>query len=105
MRTCSWCTTTDARRAVWSHLVHYVTFCEGYFSAAWYSARSVAETTKQRLLREAAELLGRQELAKRFNVSESLLDAWIRGDASMPHGGLFTLADILESWANRNKAT
>jgi len=65
----------------------------------------VAETTKQRLLREAAELLGRQELAKRFNVSESLLDAWIRGDASMPHGGLFTLADILESWANRNKAT
>jgi hypothetical protein len=31
----------------------------------------MAETTKQRLLREAAQLMGQQELAQRLKVSES----------------------------------
>jgi hypothetical protein len=53
-------------------------------------------TTKQRMLEQAAKHLGREELAGRLNVPESLLQAWIDGHASMPERKLLTLADLLE---------
>lgn len=56
----------------------------------------MAENTKQQLLRKAVALLGRDELARRVNVPVTLLDAWIRGHASMPDRKLVALADILQ---------
>ena len=39
----------------------------------------VAETTKQRLLKEAAKVIGVEELANRLGVPSWLLVAWIAG--------------------------
>ena len=44
----------------------------------------------------AAKRLGRTELARRLNVPESLLEAWIAGLASMPDRKLLSLADLLD---------
>jgi transcriptional regulator with XRE-family HTH domain len=63
----------------------------------------VTETTKQRLLREAAHLMGQRELAQRLKVSESQLEGWIRGQAKMPDRKLLVLADVLDSWASPPK--
>jgi hypothetical protein len=57
---------------------------------------AVADTTKQNLLRMAAQRLGPAELAKRLNVPESLLTAWMSGHASMPDRKLLVLADLLD---------
>jgi len=59
----------------------------------------VSETTKQRLLREAADLMGQRELAQRLKVSESQLEEWIRGQQKMPDHKLLVLANVLDSWA------
>jgi len=59
----------------------------------------VSETTKQRLLREAAHLIGQRELAQRLRVSESQLEGWILGEAKMPDRELLVLVDVLDSWA------
>ena len=59
------------------------------------------ETTKQRLLREAARLMGRRELAQRLKVTEAALDEWIAGSAKMPDRKLLLLANILDGWAGR----
>ena len=58
-------------------------------------------TMKQRLLRQAAELLGPVELAELLNVSVPLLEAWISGHASMPDRKLVLLTNILEEIAVR----
>ena len=50
---------------------------------------------KQILLKKAVELVGRHELALRLKVSDSLLQAWIKGDATMPDGMLTTLSETL----------
>jgi DNA-binding transcriptional regulator YiaG len=63
----------------------------------------VSETTKQRLLREAAKLMGQPELAQRLKVSESQLEGWIQGETKMPDRKLLVLADVLDSWAARRK--
>ena len=57
---------------------------------------TVPDTTKQNLLRMAAQRLGPAELAKRLNVPESLLTAWMSGHASMPDRKLLILADLLD---------
>ena len=59
------------------------------------------ETTKQRLLREAATLMGRRELAQRLKVSDAELDEWISGTGKMPDRKLLVLAEVLDSWAGR----
>ena len=59
------------------------------------------ETTKQRLLREAAALMGRRELAERLKVSEPELEGWIGGSAKMPDRKLLVLANVLDGWAGR----
>jgi hypothetical protein len=52
---------------------------------------------KQRLLREAANLVGKEELAKHLSVPVTLLDAWLRGLATMPDrsAGIKTLRRVL----------
>jgi hypothetical protein len=63
----------------------------------------VAESTKQRLLRKAADLIGQEELAVRLRVPTPLLDAWRRGLATMSHGKLLLLADLLHKLAKGKK--
>ena len=56
------------------------------------------QTSKQHLLHRAAGLLGKEELAERLNVPESLLEKWMGGDATMPDGKLLKLANVLDAW-------
>jgi DNA-binding transcriptional regulator YdaS (Cro superfamily) len=58
---------------------------------------------KQQLVQRAAELMGRDQLAMRLGISESLLDAWIRGDVTMPDGNLLILGAIVEKVASAKK--
>ena len=53
-------------------------------------------TTKQRLLRNAAELLGPVELAELLSVSVPLIEAWMSGHASMPDRKLVLLTGLLD---------
>ena len=54
-------------------------------------------SAKQRLLERAALLVGRDALATRLNVPATLLDAWLRGLATMPDRKLFALADLIDT--------
>jgi hypothetical protein len=56
----------------------------------------VAESTRQFLLKTAAELYGRTDLAIRLKVPVPLLDAWIAGHGTMPDRKLALLADLLD---------
>jgi hypothetical protein len=63
----------------------------------------MSRSTKQQLLKQVAKLLGPEELAARLNVPVTLLDAWIRGLASMPDRKLLPLADVLEELNDSKK--
>lgn len=60
-------------------------------------------TTKRHLLQRAMELMGRDQLAARLGIAETLLDAWIRGDVTMPDGKLLVLAAVLDEIAKSKK--
>lgn len=51
----------------------------------------------------AAALIGPEELAVRLGVPGTLLDAWLRGLASMPDRKLLKLADVIESIGDAKK--
>ena len=59
----------------------------------------IRETTRQRLLRQAADHIGRDELAVRLKASASLVDAWMHGLATLPDRKLSLLADVLHNFA------
>jgi hypothetical protein len=61
------------------------------------------EARKQELLRRAADLMGRDELALGLKVSRSMLDAWISGRLSMPNRKLTTLGDLLDEVSSPTK--
>ena len=63
----------------------------------------MAETTKQRLLQEAAKFIGVEELANRLGVPSWLLVAWIEGAATMPDRKLKPLAEIFEEFGRPEK--
>lgn len=63
----------------------------------------MAESTKQRLLKEAAKLLGKDELAAQLRVPQQLLDAWMRGLSTMPDRKLLQLADLLDKFGRPEK--
>ena len=56
----------------------------------------MSEETKQNLLKSVALRVGTADLAKRLNVPESLLQAWMSGHASMPDRKFLLLAEVLE---------
>ena len=60
--------------------------------------------TKRQLLERASKLLGRDELAERLNVPSTLLEAWMRGDATMPDGKLMDLARVLDNISREERA-
>ena len=66
-----------------------------------YPPVHMPDTTKQNLLAAAAERIGRADLAKRLSVPESLLEAWMHGQASMPDRKLLVLAELLETLGDK----
>ena len=67
------------------------------------SRSRVKKTNKQHLLQRSVALMGHKELAGRLAISPSLLEAWIRGDSTMPDGQLLRLAEILDKLARPQK--
>ena len=63
----------------------------------------MGKTSKQHLLKRAAALIGAEELAVRLGVPGTLLDAWLRGLASMPDRKLLKLADVIEGIGDAEK--
>ena len=61
----------------------------------------MTQTTNQRLLRKAAELMGKEELATRLNVPQDLLKAWLSGQVTMPDRKLIPLANVLEQFSTK----
>lgn len=59
------------------------------------------EDTKRRLLKRAAELMGKDELAIRLGVPVTLLEAWTEGQATMPDRKLLKLADALAQFTTK----
>ena len=55
------------------------------------------------LLSKAADLIGRQKLASRLNISPALLDSWISGSRSVPDGKLMELARTMDQLSREKK--
>jgi DNA-binding transcriptional regulator YdaS (Cro superfamily) len=53
------------------------------------------------LLSKAADLIGREKLASRLNISPALLDSWISG--SVPDGKLMELALTMDKLSREEK--
>jgi hypothetical protein len=59
---------------------------------------SFAESHQQRILRNMAERIGREELATQLGVPASLLDEWMAGQ-EMPLRKLIVLAKVItKAW-------
>jgi hypothetical protein len=58
---------------------------------------------RQTVLRKAATLVGREELAEGLKVPLTLLDAWMNGNAHMPDRQLAALARLLNEISARRK--
>ena len=52
--------------------------------------------TRQALLRKAADLLGRDELASGLKVPVPVLESWMNGQSSIPARKLSALSELLE---------
>lgn len=61
----------------------------------------MSETTTQRLLASASDLLGREQLAARLGVNDKVLEAWISGHATVPGVKLSLLTIALAEFAAR----
>jgi len=59
--------------------------------------------TRQALLRKAADLLGRDELASGLKVPINVLEGWMTGKGSIPVRKLSALADLLEQISHARK--
>ena len=59
------------------------------------------QNEKQRLLAEAAKLMGREKLAAGLKVDLEVLVAWTEGRSTMPDSKLRALGDLMAKWASR----
>jgi hypothetical protein len=59
---------------------------------------------KRELLNRAAKLLDVIDLARRLNVPSTLLETWMRGDATMPDSKLMDLARLLDRISREARA-
>jgi ribosome-binding protein aMBF1 (putative translation factor) len=59
---------------------------------------------KRELLNRAAKLLDVTDLAHRLNVPSTLLETWMRGDATMPDSKLMDLARLLDRISREARA-
>jgi hypothetical protein len=63
----------------------------------------VAETAKQQVLRKTADLVGREKLAGLLEVPVTTLDAWLRGNVTMPDRKLRMLGTVLDDVSGLNR--
>ena len=63
----------------------------------------VSETKEQRIVREAADLMGRTELAGRMKAAVADIEAWIDGSAKVPQRTLLLLAEVLVNWSGKQR--
>jgi hypothetical protein len=61
----------------------------------------MAEITPPRLLASAGDLLGRDELSVRLGIDRQVLEAWIRGEGTVPSVKLSLLTVALAEFAAR----
>ena len=59
---------------------------------------------KRGVLQRAAKFFDTTELARRLNVSLALLEAWMRGDTTMPDGKWMDLARVLDRISREQRA-
>jgi hypothetical protein len=59
----------------------------------------VAITERQRILQNAQNLIGAEEMAEGLNVSHEEVRAWIEGRSKMPDSKLLALAAMLAKFA------
>ena len=65
----------------------------------------MSSDAKRGVLQRAAKFFDTTELARRLNVSLALLEAWIRGDTTMPDGKWMELARVLDRISREQRAT
>jgi hypothetical protein len=65
----------------------------------------VPKQNKQRIVREAAGLMGHRELAGRLGVSMEDVSCWVDGTATVPDAILVQLSEILLSWSGKQRFT
>jgi hypothetical protein len=58
------------------------------------------ERTEQDLIRRAVTLVGMEEISAALKAPPSLVDGWMKGEASVPHGKLLLLTDFLIKYAD-----
>jgi len=63
-----------------------------------------AAATKRDLLARSAQLLDEDDLARRLKVPLTLLQAWIRGDATIPDAKLMDLARVMDARSREGRA-
>jgi hypothetical protein len=61
----------------------------------------MSENTPQRLLARAGDLLGRDQLSVSLGTDRKVLDAWIRGEGTVPSVKLSLLTIALAEFAAR----
>ena len=71
--------------------------------AARRNANRTELSKEQRLLVQATQLVGQEELANGLQVSQSVLESWMTGKSTIPHYHLLNLADVLVTLASRLK--
>ncbi|HJT60050.1 MAG TPA: hypothetical protein VJ797_00100 [Burkholderiales bacterium] len=59
----------------------------------------MSDLTAQRLLASAGDLLGRDELSLRLGINRQVLEAWIRGEGTVPSVKLSLLTVALAEFA------
>ena len=70
-------------------------------AGATAAAERAELSSEQRLLIQAAQLVGQEELARGLQVSETVLESWMDGRSSIPHQHLLNLADVLVTLASK----
>ena len=61
------------------------------------------DAEKRRILQQATEMVGREELAGRLAVPVTVLDGWQRGEGSMPDGQLLKVVIMLDSLGRQKR--
>src|SRR3954465_4838946 len=64
---------------------------------------SEEEEKRQRIVREAAKLMGHRELAGRLGTSMDDVSSWIDGTAPVPDAILIQLSEVLVSWSGKQR--
>jgi len=61
------------------------------------------DARKRQLIERASKLFGQEQLARRMNVSPTLIESWLSGDATLPDGKLMELARVLDKLSREER--